>query len=205
MAHLNLLKAGYSGKLGQTNGIISRQTAIIRSSPFGKKKPNDNQKNAFRAFNALNRICCHLSKEYKEYVHLNTSSMYLHNALVKHLKKSIEGGTFNPAEIPLAFPYPDSLEISNIEYMPDSRALFLSVTPLGSAPEVAGATINAILSGEGGYIFGTGKSLPSSPEIVMPVEWHPLSPMFILAFIAQNGPPLHGLGMFSLALLEPLP
>lgn len=63
MGKLNLLKAGYEGKVGQTYGVAKKGLYDIKATPFSHTPHNTRQATAKDEFTGLNRIASQVVKK----------------------------------------------------------------------------------------------------------------------------------------------
>ncbi len=94
MGKINILKAGYSGKTGQTYGIEKKDGFIVKAIPFSHTPHNNKQVKAKDKFIGLNRIASAVVKKFWYYLGLSDKNMYRNNALCKLWKDSLIGDSF---------------------------------------------------------------------------------------------------------------
>ena len=94
MGKINILKAGYSGKTGQTYGVEKKDRFIVKAIPFSHTPHNDSQNQAKNKFIGLNRIAAAIVKKFWPYLELSDKNMYRNNALTKAWKIALEGNEF---------------------------------------------------------------------------------------------------------------
>ena len=94
MGKINILKAGYSGKTGQTYGIEKKDGFIVKAIPFSHTPHNNKQVKAKDKFIGLNRIAAAIVKKFWPYLELSDKNMYRNNALTKAWKVALEGNEF---------------------------------------------------------------------------------------------------------------
>ena len=99
MAEINLLKAAFTGKLGETYGAKWKGKPVIRAVPFSKAPPTADQTACVRAFEALNRFSSALSRLGFNYLGLSSKNLHKHNAVAKFLKPMIKNHKFEPCNI----------------------------------------------------------------------------------------------------------
>jgi hypothetical protein len=113
MAEMNLLKAGFTGRLGQLSGAVVNHKYILKAGVFSKAPPTPRQTNNVRAFEALNRIAGAISKAGFQYLGLTEKNMLRHNAIAKFLKPAIKNHFFEPSLISEVIPADNSLRLVN--------------------------------------------------------------------------------------------
>ena len=94
MGKINILKAGYSGKTGQTYGVEKKDRFIVKAVPFSHTPHNHSQNQAKNKFIGLNRIASAIVKKFWNYLELSDKNMYRNNALTKAWKIALEGNEF---------------------------------------------------------------------------------------------------------------
>ncbi len=94
MGKINILKAGYSGKTGQTYGVEKKDRFIVKAVPFSHTPHNHSQNQAKNKFIGLNRIASAIVKKFWNYLGLSEKNMYRNNALTKAWKIALEGNEF---------------------------------------------------------------------------------------------------------------
>ena len=94
MGKINILKAGYSGKTGQTYGVEKKDRFIVKAIPFSHTPHNHSQNQAKNKFIGLNRIASAIVKKFWNYLGLSEKNMYRNNALTKAWKIALEGNEF---------------------------------------------------------------------------------------------------------------
>lgn len=99
MAELNLLKAGYQGKLGETNAYEHKGKFIVRATPFSRSPLNEQQKANFNAFTKLNRVSSFLAKNCFQVFNIKNYPAYKHNAIASLLKPALNNGNFDLSKI----------------------------------------------------------------------------------------------------------
>lgn len=118
MGKLNLLKAGYEGKLGETYGVAKKGLYDIKATPFSHTPHNNSQTTAKDEFVGLNRIASQVVKEMWEYLSLSDKGMYRNNALCKAWKGALKGAAFELENLKEVISEEDKLKIEIINYDP---------------------------------------------------------------------------------------
>lgn len=94
MGKINILKAGYSGKTGQTYGVEKKDRFIVKAIPFSHTPHNYSQNQAKDKFIGLNRIASAIVKKFWYHLGLSDKNMYRNNALTRAWKQALEGDVF---------------------------------------------------------------------------------------------------------------
>lgn len=111
MGKINILKAGYSGKTGQTYGVEKKDRFIVKAVPFSHTPHSDKQNNSKDRFIGLNRIASAIVKKFWRYLELSDKNMYKNNALTKAWKQALEGDVFSLENLYRVIPDKGKLEI----------------------------------------------------------------------------------------------
>lgn len=119
MGKLNLLKAGYHGKVGKTYGIAKKNMYDIKAVPFSHTPHNNMQVTAKNEFVGLNRIASQVVKKMWQYLSLSDKNMYRNNALCKEWKNALKGGKFSLENLKEVIPEEGKLRISTVKYDPN--------------------------------------------------------------------------------------
>lgn len=99
MGKMNLLKAGFSGKVGVTYGTETKGKQILRVIPFSHTPHNDAQKEAFTAFSCLQRFASPIARHVFSYLPLEAKNVTKLNAVASWLKPLISNRVFSPGKI----------------------------------------------------------------------------------------------------------
>lgn len=126
MGKLNLLKAGYEGKLGETYGVAKKGLYDIKANPFSHTPHNNSQITAKDEFTRLNRIASKVVKEMWQYLSLSDKNMYRNNALCKAWKGALKGAAFKLENLKEVIPEEGKLRIEIIDFNPELFTLTLS-------------------------------------------------------------------------------
>ena len=111
MGKINILKAGYSGKTGQTYGVEKKDRFIVKAVPFSHTPHNHSQNQAKNKFIGLNRIASAVVKKFWYYLGLSDKSMYRNNALTRAWKQALEGDVFLLENLGKVIPNVGALQI----------------------------------------------------------------------------------------------
>lgn len=114
MGKINLLKADYVGKVGQTYGTRQYSQSIVKAIPFSHSPHNVAQTKAVRAFEKLNRFSSYVAKTFWRYLNLSDKKMYKHNAIAKWLGVAVKGGAFSLENLATIIPPNTSLRFGNV-------------------------------------------------------------------------------------------
>lgn len=132
MGKINLLKADYIGKVGQTYGVRQYGQGIVKATPFSHSPHNTAQTKAVRAFEKLNRFSSYVAKTFWRYLNLSDKKMYKHNAVAKWLGVAVESGTFKLENLVKVIPSNPSLrfESVNIDFTSKKATVAIENSPL---------------------------------------------------------------------------
>lgn len=102
MGHMNLLKANWTGKVGQTVGAKWKDKSTIRSytKPSDPKTPD--QLLVRGVFGQMSKFISLFSDQIKSLSALDTKGMSVRNAIIKLNKEQIKDGAFDPAELQIS-------------------------------------------------------------------------------------------------------
>lgn len=92
---MNLLKANWEGKVGETVGAKWKNKKTIRTYTKPSNPNTQAQKNVRSAFKDITSFVALFADQIKYLTALNTSGMSVRNAIIKLNKTMIEGGTVN--------------------------------------------------------------------------------------------------------------
>jgi hypothetical protein len=196
MASMNLLQAGFNGKLGVLTGVKSKAGYVIKSKIWSKAPPTVKQTENVRAFEALNRVAGALARIGYEYLGLDNKKLLNHNNVAKLLKPIIREHSFEPFNANSVIPDDGSLMLEAFSY--DSINLEIDVR-IGLGSEyvpLTGSKIFLLIFNQFGQIqFG---ELYDAQQLVLslPIKYAPEYRYSIFAFIsdpAARGYYLHGL------------
>lgn len=114
MGKINILKAGYNGKLGQTYGTEEKGFFSVKAVPFSHTPHNSKQTQAKNEFIGLNRIASKVVKKMWQYFQLSDKNCYKNNALCKHWKKALKGGKFSLENLKEVISEDEKLKIDTV-------------------------------------------------------------------------------------------
>lgn len=123
MGKLNLLKAGYSGKVAGTYGVEKGRQFLIKATPFSHTPHNNLQRQSKDAFTRLNRIASAIARKFWTHLSLSDREMYRNNAVARWLKASLVNHTFYPENLAQVIPLSDELSIYSLDYNTETGEL----------------------------------------------------------------------------------
>lgn len=130
MGNINLLKAGYNGKVGQTYGVHQKGQYIIKAVPFSHTPHNTTQNKAKNAFTRLNKVCSRVVKSMWDYLNLSDKGMYKNNALCKAWKNALKENDFIMENLYDVISDAGQLQITEIVFDPDNFVFAYSIGEL---------------------------------------------------------------------------
>lgn len=130
MGKLNLLRAGYEGKLGQTYGVAKKGLYDIKATPFSHTPHNNSQTTAKNEFTGLNRIASAVVKKMWNYLSLSDKKMYRNNALCQMWKGALVGEAFHVDSLKRVIDQDGALQITEELYDPQEFKFIYSVQEL---------------------------------------------------------------------------
>lgn len=96
MGKMELLKSGFTGKVGTIYGSKGNGKINAKAVPFSHTPHNAKQKNAFTAFGCLQRLSAFISKsDFFELLNIKQKNMLNINSVAKWLKPMVSGGLFS--------------------------------------------------------------------------------------------------------------
>ena len=99
MGKMNLLKANWEGKVGQTVGAKWKDKSTIRTYTKPSNPDTEAQRTVRTAFGDMTAFVALFSDQIKYLSALNTRGMSVRNAIIKANKAQIDTGTFDPATL----------------------------------------------------------------------------------------------------------
>lgn len=100
MGKMELLKSGFTGKVGTIYGSKGNGKINAKAVPFSHTPHNVKQKNAFSAFGCLQRLSAFISKSnFFELLNIKQKNMLNINSVAKWLKPMVSGGIFSIEKI----------------------------------------------------------------------------------------------------------
>jgi transposase-like protein len=102
MGVMNLLKANWTGKVGQTVGAKWKDKSTIRTYSVPAYTDTPAQHNIRNAFGKISQMLSVFTLQLKAYSALDTRSMSLRNALIKLNKDMIENNHVDPENLKLS-------------------------------------------------------------------------------------------------------
>lgn len=195
MGSLNLLKANFTGQVGNMVGQSWKGKPILKAKVEGKAKPTVKQTENVRAFEALNRLAAVTAKHWWKYFHLSDKKMHRHNAVASHFKPLIaDHSFFPPAFIDVLTPDKRIL-LQTPEQSTPGGFIAIRFTIPDRTQLPAGTHINAIVVDSMGYC-GYPFSALAGPDPFMLVPPSPqLYQLFVIAFCSyptENGQIIFG-------------
>lgn len=130
MGKINLLRAGYEGKLGQTYGVAKKGLYDIKAIPFSHTPHNNSQIAAKNRFTGLNRIASAVVKKMWNYLSLSDKKMYRNNALCQLWKGALTEEDFHIDSLKQVISQDGALKITEELYNPQEFRFIYSVQEL---------------------------------------------------------------------------
>ena len=135
MGKINILKAGYSGKTGQTYGVEKKDRFIVKAVPFSHTPHNHSQNQAKDKFIGLNRIASAVVKKFWYYLGLSDRNMYRNNALTRAWKQALEGDVFLLENLEKVIPNVGALQIIENSFNYETFDFSYTITDNEPLPE----------------------------------------------------------------------
>lgn len=109
MGKLHLLKASYTGSVGEQTGAKLRSTNVIKQKIWSKAPPSPLQKKNVRAYETICRIAGVLARKWWKYLGLKQGNMLKHNAVARWLKPTIKNHVFDASAMDLVTHFDNSI------------------------------------------------------------------------------------------------
>lgn len=99
MGKMNLLKANYEGKVGQTVGAKWKNLSTLRTYTKPSNPDTEAQQTVRSGFKAINEFVALFADQIRYKSALDTSGMSVRNAIVKLNKEMVSGNSFSKANL----------------------------------------------------------------------------------------------------------
>ena len=99
MGKMNLLKANYEGKVGQTVGAKWKNVSTLRTFTKPSNPNTEAQQTVRSGFKGINAFVALFADQIRYKSALDTAGMSVRNAIVKLNKDMVSGNTFNKANL----------------------------------------------------------------------------------------------------------
>lgn len=116
MGNINLLRADYVGKVGQTYGVRQYRESIVKAIPFSHSPHNATQKRSVRAFEKLNRFSVYVARTFWRYLNLSDKKMYKHNAVAKWFSPTVKNHGFELENLKEVIPPNGTLSFGEVAF-----------------------------------------------------------------------------------------
>ena len=114
MGEINILRADYIGKVGQTYGVRQYRKSFVKATPFSHTPHNATQNKSVRAFEKLNRLSSYIAKTFWSNLNLSDKKMYKHNAVANWLKPVVKNHNFQLENIVEVIKPNETLRLTNV-------------------------------------------------------------------------------------------
>ena len=135
MGKINILKAGYEGKLGTTYGVAKKGLYDIKATPFSHTPHSNKQNKAKNEFTGLNRIASKVVKKMWNYLGLSDKKMYRNNALCQAWKGALKGEEFKLENLKEVISQDGALRIDEVLYDPQTFVFTYSANEINKNAE----------------------------------------------------------------------
>ena len=182
MGKINLLKADYVGKVGQTYGVRQYRQSIVKATPFSHTPHNTAQKKAVRAFEKLNRFSAYVAKTFWRYLNLSDRNMNRHNAVAKWLGVSVKNGSFQLENLVEVIPSNSTLRLGevSIDFNSKSASVHYENSPLSE--QTTEEHIFIALVSDNGTVKGGGAFSPISQTVQFSWDYNDFVTMSLVMF-----------------------
>lgn len=133
MARMNLLKSGFTKKLGTIYGTKQNGKFIAKAVPFSHAPHSQKQGRALNAFIALNRVSAYIARTFFQYLPLSDREMYKSNAVSKWLTPCLNNNVFDPFGFLNVLQKTSKLVINEVTFLDDSSQFRISITNINES------------------------------------------------------------------------
>lgn len=156
MGKMNLLRADYIGKVGQTYGVRQYRESIVKATPFSHAPHNTAQTKAVRAFEKLNRFSAYVARTFWRYLNLSDKTMYRHNAVAKWFKPCVADGVFQLGNLVTVIPSNETLQLTNVTIDFDTKTATISYVNSSYSAQTTSENIFVALVADNGTVKAGG-------------------------------------------------
>lgn len=129
MGKMELLKSGFTGKVGTIYGSKGNGKINAKAVPFSHTPHNAKQKNAFTAFGCLQRLSAFISKsDFFELLNIKQKNMLNINSVAKWLKPMVSGGLFSIEKIENVIERSNLYSITQADFEKEKQVLKIAFT-----------------------------------------------------------------------------
>lgn len=144
MGEINLLRAGYAKKVGNTYGVEGKGSFYLKAVPFSHTPHSQKQNKAVDAFTRLNRFSSKVAKDFWKYLNLSDRKMYKNNAVSQWLKAALVENSFQYENLENIIPATGHLVVNTSEF--NQQTAEYSIT-LENIPDTPNADEEVIFAG----------------------------------------------------------
>ena len=195
MGKMDLLNANISGTVGAMTGQVYKGKSVLHARIWSRTPLNRTQKNSVRAFEALNRLSCAISKHWFYWLGIRADNMLKHNAVAHFLQPVVADHTFNTAVLPELFPDSSSVALGEVQYNPETGKLDFSASYIGAVPLGNSASWLVLVFDQAGHVFYSEAPAESSISRSFIISGAPAQQpdILILSSVKSNGKFLLGM------------
>ena len=129
MGKMELLKSGFTGKVGTIYGSKGNGKINAKAVPFSHTPHNAKQKNAFTAFGCLQRLSAFISKSnFFELLNIKQKNMLNINSVAKWLKPMVSNGLFSVEKIENIIERSDLYTITQADFEKEKQVFKIAFT-----------------------------------------------------------------------------
>ena len=155
MGKMELLKSGFTGKVGTIYGSKGNGKINAKAVPFSHTPHNEKQKKAFSAFGCLQRLAAFISKSnFFELLNIKQKNLLNINSVAKWLKPMVSDGLFSIEKIENVIERSDLYTITQADFEKEKQVFKIAFTrSQARAAEEKSKTVLFIADNTGtGYI-----------------------------------------------------
>lgn len=186
MGKLNVLKANWTGSVGNTTGVVQHGKSVIKAKIWSKAPASPVQKSSVRAFEALNRVCGILARRWAKWLPVKKGNMLLHNALAKYFSAVVANHTFDVAGFRERVTGDAKIAVTNFDFDSSTGSLRFTATAQLADFESGHESWVIVVTDAGGRILHFAQPAGTVYNYNATVSAIDPSIIYVLCFSASN-------------------
>ncbi len=172
MGKMEMLKSGYTGKVGTIYGSKGRGKINAKIVPFSHSPHNENQKSAFNAFGCLQRTSSLIAKNLWQYLGLSDKKMLRTNAVSQWLKPLVSSHQYSLSKITDFIPDDNSQRITLARYSKSANEIRIDFERTVERPQGVGSKTLIVVADDIGraYVADATENLVFSKVYAVGIE-----------------------------------
>lgn len=195
MGKMDLLNANISGTVGAMTGQVYKGKSVLHARIWSRTPLNRTQKNSVRAFEALNRLSCAISKHWFYWLGIRADNMLKHNAVAHFLQPVVADHTFNIAVLPELFPDASLTALGSVDYNSETGQISFSASYVGAVPLGINASWLVLVFDNAGHVFYSESPSESSITRSFIIPGNPAQKPTVLVLASNKANGKYVLGM----------